>query len=110
MRNRILSMLISGLMLTGMMWAQAVQAPQARRAKGARGPARMFQGLNLSEDQRAKVQTILQGEHSQMQALRSNASLTEEQKKQQLRELRKNDHQQLLAGLTPEQQGKLKQS
>jgi Spy/CpxP family protein refolding chaperone len=93
------------------MWAQAAQAPApgGQHAMTARGGARMFQGLNLSEDQRAKVQTILQGERSQIQALRSNTSLSEEQKKQQARELRQANHQQLLAILTPEQQAKMKQ-
>lgn len=111
MRKQIVSMFISGLMLTGIMWAQAVQAPASGGKRGmyARGGARMFQGLNLSEDQRAKVQTILQGERSQIQALRSNTSLSEEQKKQQARELRQANHQQLLAVLTPEQQEKMKQ-
>lgn len=111
MRKLILGMFIIVLTLTAIMWAQAVQAPATggQHAKYARGGERMFQGLNLSEDQRAKVQTILQGQHSQIQALRSNTSLTEEQKKQQARELRQANHQQLLAVLTPEQQAKMKQ-
>src|SRR5690242_7114303 len=108
MRNR-LTILIACLTLTATMWAQAVQTPANPGAKAARGPARMFQGLDLTEDQRAKVQTLFQGERSQIQALRNNTALTEEQKKEQVRELRKNDHQQLLAILTPEQQAKLKQ-
>jgi Spy/CpxP family protein refolding chaperone len=95
-------------MLTGMSWAQSATTPAPTR-KAERGPARMFQQLDLTADQRAKVQSILQSERSQVQALRSNTSLTDEQKKQQVRELRKNDHQQLLAVLTPEQQAKLKQ-
>src|SRR6185369_4408325 len=108
MRNQ-LTIFIAGLTLSATMWAQAVQTPVKPGGKGARGPGRMFHGLNLTEDQRAKVQTLFQNEHSQIQALRSNTALTEEQKKQQMRELRKNDHQQLLAVLTPEQQAKLKQ-
>jgi len=107
MRNQ-LTIVIAGLALTATMWAQAVQAP-AHPQKGMRGQGRMLQGLNLTEDQRAKVQTLFQNEHSQMQALRGNAALTETQKKEQARELRKNDHQQLLAILTPEQQAQLKQ-
>ena len=111
MRNRILAIMLCGLMLTGLAWAQALQTPPAtdRPGQHARGGARMFQGLNLSEEQRARVQTILQGERTQIQALRSNTALTDEHKKQQVRELRKNNHQQLLAVLTPEQQAKMKQ-
>ncbi len=109
MRTRF-TILIAGLALATTMWAQAGSTPvPAERAKHARGPERMFQALNLTDDQKAKVQTILQGERSQIQALRNNTSLTDEQKKQQIRELRKNDHQQLLAVLTPEQQAKMKE-
>lgn len=106
MRNQ-LTILIAGLTLTATMWAQ--QTPANPGAEAVRGPAHMFQGLNLTADQRAKIQTLFQTEHSQIQALRSNTSLTEDQKKEQVRELRKNDHQQLLAVLTPEQQAKLKE-
>src|SRR4051812_43047303 len=110
MKNRILSVCMTGLMLTGMALAQTAQAPAAaEHGKHGRGEGRMFAGLNLTPDQQAKVQTIMQSERSQMQALRSNTSLTEEQKKQQVRELRQNNHQQLMAILTPEQQTQLKQ-
>jgi Spy/CpxP family protein refolding chaperone len=110
MRNQILSVCMAALMLTGMALAQTAEAPaSAGQGKHARGEGRMFAGLNLTPDQKAKVQTIFQSERSQMQALRSNTSLTEEQKKQQVRELRKNNHQQLMAVLTPEQQAQLKQ-
>lgn len=108
MQKRILIFVLSALMLTGVSWAQSAQAPATAR-KFQRGPARMFQQLDLTAEQHAKVQSILQSERSQMQALRSNASLTDEQRKQQVRELRQNDHQQLLAVLTPEQQARLKQ-
>src|ERR1041384_3923423 len=111
MRNRMLSTLMVGLLGTGMMWARAAQSPTAEAGgvKHARRQGRMFQGLNLTEDQRAKVQTIFQGERSQVEALRSNTALTEEQRKQQLRELHQSNHQKLLAVLTPEQQAQMKQ-
>lgn len=108
MQKRIPTLLLSGLMLAGMSWAQTTQAPATTR-KAEHGPAQLFQQLDLTADQRAKVQSILQSERSQVQAVRSNTSLTEEQKKQQIHELRKSDHQQLLSVLTPEQQAKLKQ-
>ena len=108
MQKRILIFMLSALMVTGMSWSQSTESP-ATTAKAQRGAARIFQQLDLTADQRAKVQSILQSERSQVQALRSNTSLTNEQKKQQIRELRKTDHQQLLSVLTPEQQAKLKQ-
>ena len=108
MQKRILGIFISGLMLAGTISAQTAPAA-GQRGQAMRGEARMFQGLDLTDDQRSKVQTILQGERSQIQALRSNTSLTDDQRKQQARQLRRTDHQQLLAILTPEQQAKMKQ-
>ena len=75
----------------------------------ARGPERMFQGLNLTADQQTQVKTLLQNQRSQMQAVRNNTTLTQEQKKQQIGELRKTNHQQMMAVLTPEQQAQLQQ-
>jgi Spy/CpxP family protein refolding chaperone len=105
MRNRVITVLLSGALLAGTAWAQVPTGP-----KGGRGPGRMFQGLNLTEDQKAKVQALFQGERTQVQAIRSNTGLSEEQKKQQVHELRKSNHEQLLALLTPEQQAQMKQT
>ncbi len=107
MRNK-LTILIAGLALSATMWAQAGQTTDPVERDG-HGQGRIFERLNLTQDQRAKVQTILQSERSQIQALRSNSALTEAQKKEQARALRKADHEQLLAVLTPEQQAQLKQ-
>src|SRR4051812_32164562 len=86
MRNRIFAGLMAGVMMTGVVWAQASQAPAegAKQGMHRRGPGMMMKGLNLTADQKAKVEALHQGERTQMQALRSNNSLTEEQKKQQM--------------------------
>ena len=107
MRNRVITLFLSGALLAGAAWAQAPTGGQ--KGERARGPERMFRGLNLTEDQKAKVQALFQSERTQVQAVRSNTALSEEQKKQQVRELRRNDHQQLLSILTPEQQAQMKQ-
>ena len=110
MRNRILGLFATAFMLSAMAWAQTTQAPAANpTAKPGHGREGIFQQLNLTQDQRAKIESFRQSERSQIQALRSNTSLTDDQKKQQIRDLRKTDHQQLLAILTPEQQAQLKQ-
>jgi len=109
MRKKLTTM-FACLALSATMLAQA---PQVQGAQGARGHAhaagRVFEGLNLTADQKTRLQSLLQEQRSQMQALRNNTSLTAEQKKQQSRELRKTNHEQLLAILTPEQQAQLKQ-
>ncbi len=107
MRNQ-LTIFLAGLTLSATMLAQTATGTEHGQ-KHARGPAQAFQQLNLTADQKSKVQSILQSERTQVQALRGNASLSDEQKKQQVRELRKTDHEQLLAVLTPEQQAQLKQ-
>lgn len=107
MQKRVTVLMLTALMLTGMSWAQSRHA--GMKGERERGPGRMFQQLNLTADQRTKVDSILQSERSQMQSLRANTSLTSDQKYQQMRELRKNEHEQLLAVLTAEQQAKLKQ-
>ncbi len=110
MQKRILALLFSVLLVSTMSLAQAPQASgTATGAKVGRKSASIFQRLNLTDDQRTKVQSILQNERSQVQAVRNNTSLTDEQKKQQIHDLRNTDHQQLLAILTPEQQAQLKQ-
>lgn len=107
MRNQVI-VFIAGLTLAATAWAQAAQAP-GQGHKHGRGQAQAFERLNLSQDQKAKLQSLRQTERSQIDEIRNNSSLTDEQKKQQIGDLRKNDHQQLLAVLTPDQQAQLKQ-
>lgn len=107
MRNKV-TVFIAGLTLAASAWAQSAQAP-AEGHKQGRGQGRAFERLNLTQDQKTKIQSLRQSERGQIEAIRNNASLTDEQKQQQIRDLRKNEHQQTLALLTPDQQAQLKQ-
>jgi len=65
--------------------------------------------LNLTDQQKSEVEALLKVEREQRQAIRNNSSLTPEQKRDQLRQLRRSTHDQVLAVLTPEQQQRFQQ-
>ncbi len=76
----------------------------------AGGPlAWMSENLNLTDDQKSKIQPLFTNQRTQVQAIRQDASLTDEQKHTKIAELRKSTHQQLMAILTPEQQQLMQQ-
>lgn len=76
------------------------------RGKGAdmgRG-MRPLAHLNLTDDQRAKIQPILQSSRQQAQAVRNDATLTPEQKHAKIRDIHQGTMTQMNSLLTPEQQ------
>jgi protein CpxP len=64
--------------------------------------------LNLSADQTAKLEPIFADQQQKMTALRSNTSLTEDQRREQARAIFKDTHTQLSSVLTPDQMEQLK--
>ena len=70
---------------------------------------KLLQTLNLTAEQKAKVAPILEKARADVKAIRSDASLSKQQKHQQLQAVRQNTSQQLQAVLTPEQFQKLQQ-
>lgn len=67
---------------------------------------RMKKELNLSDDQTSKVKSILEDGHSKMEALRSNSSVTGEDRRSQMMAIRKTENEKIEALLTPEQKAK----
>ncbi len=65
--------------------------------------------MNLTDDQKAQFQKIRQNSVQQTKAIRSDSSLTDEQRKQKMLELRKQSHQQMFGILTSDQKQRLKQ-
>jgi periplasmic protein CpxP/Spy len=65
--------------------------------------------LNLTPDQKSKIQPIMQSSRQQIQAVRADSSLTPEQKQAKVREIHQNAMSQVNAVLTPEQQQQLQQ-
>lgn len=104
-RTALMTVILAGLLVGSMALAQT--AP-AQHGAHARGPERAFQQLNLSADQQSQMKQIMQDQRTQMQALRANTSLTPEQKKEQIKQLRESNHQKVMALLTPDQQAQFK--
>lgn len=65
--------------------------------------------LNLTDDQKAKVKPILEDQEKQMQALRADTSLSQEQKHEKMMQLHETSHSQINGILTPDQQKKFAQ-
>jgi periplasmic protein CpxP/Spy len=65
--------------------------------------------LNLSDDQKTKLKPILQDESSQLKALKSDTSMTSQQKMDKAKEIRASHKSQIDSILTPDQQQKWQQ-
>lgn len=74
-------------------------------------PARTnpFKSLNLTPQQKTQMKAIRAQQKDQLQALRNNASLSDQQRRQQFHQIRRDAHRQMVAVLTPNQKAQLKQ-
>jgi Spy/CpxP family protein refolding chaperone len=90
--------------------SQAANAPQAAgKEMGMHGGLQAaVESLNLTDDQKAKVKDIFTDAKTKKQAVSSDASLSEEQKKAKMKELHSATMAKLNGVLTPEQQTELK--
>jgi len=64
---------------------------------------RLTKALNLSDDQKSKVLSILQDEHKQMEALRSDSSLSRDDRWSKMREIHENTTTQIKGTLNSDQ-------
>ena len=64
--------------------------------------------LNLTDGQKEKLKPILQDEGKQMGAVHDDSSLTPDQKRDKVKQIRETSRPQIQAVLTPEQQEKFK--
>jgi len=85
--------------------------PRGMRRRGAQRNkmAALAQKLNLTDEQKAQFQKIRQESMQQAKAIRTDGSLSDEQKKQKMLDMRKQQHQQMFSVLTPDQKQQLKQ-
>jgi Spy/CpxP family protein refolding chaperone len=90
--------------------SQATPAPQAAgKEMGMHGGLQAaVESLNLTDDQKAKVKDIFADAKTKRQAVSSDASLSDEQKKARMKELHSATMAKLNEVLTPEQQTELK--
>ena len=85
------------------------QRGHMRHADPAKRLEWMGKKLNLTEDQKTKLQPIFNDEFQQMKAVREDNSLTREQKRDKMKQIHETFHPQVMAVLTPDQQQKLEQ-
>lgn len=64
--------------------------------------------LQLTDDQKTKIKSIISNARERAQKIRADTSLTPAQKRQQLRDLRRSTRQEIGSVLTPEQREKLR--
>lgn len=79
-----------------------------RHHKGKHGRGKMMSTLNLSETQKTKLKEMRMANKEKRDAILSNSSLSETQKREQLKEMHKAQAQHLESLLTNEQKAKLK--
>ncbi|HEX5282606.1 MAG TPA: hypothetical protein VFW30_00680 [Bryocella sp.] len=87
-----------------------VGPPNGGGARGGMDPGRrlerMKHELNLTDDQTSQVKAILEDGRTKMEALRSNSSLSQEDRRSQGMSLRKAENDKIEALLTPDQKTK----
>ena len=69
----------------------------------------LSQHLNLTKDQKKQLKPILAGEFKQMRAVGEDSSLTQDQKREKMKQIHEAARPQVQAILTPEQQQKFAQ-
>jgi Spy/CpxP family protein refolding chaperone len=114
--ERILGGLVSLGMVAALSVPVALGKPQDATASQATGKENSahdrlqaaVQSLNLTDDQKLKVQDIFADAKTKRQGLHNDASLTEDQKKAKMKELHAGTMAKLNDVLTPDQQTELK--
>lgn len=84
--------------------AQTTTTPQ----KSERGE-KFAKELNLTPDQQSDLKQIRESSRQQFQAIKNDSSLTADQKKAKMKELRKSTREQMMSKLNPDQQAKFKE-
>lgn len=89
---------------------QQMTGHEGMRAEGAQSRLDWFsQQLSLTDDQKAKLQPILQNEEQQMRSIHENTSLTQDQQRSQIMQIHQSSESQIESVLTPDQQQKFAQ-
>jgi protein CpxP len=116
-KHAFLALTLAGVsMLTMSAFAQndnnAQQSPPAGEHRGGHhmDPAKrtemLTKHLQLTSDQQAKVLDIFKSEQSQMEGLHSDSSLSQDDRRSKMMEIRKTTNDQVRALLDPDQQKK----
>lgn len=82
----------------------AAASPANPQSGRRQQPGPIFPGIDLTDEQKATLQTIRQSEREQIEAIRNNSSLSQEEKRAQIEAIHQATREQSLGVLTPEQQ------
>lgn len=101
-------------LLTPEQVAQMGSGPGKGAGMGHGGPggdplAWMSKTLNLTDEQKTKLQPLFDDQHKQVQSIMQDSSLTPDQKRAKVEDIHKTTHQQVMTVLTPEQQNQMKE-
>ena len=69
----------------------------------------MFDELNLTQDQKDKMKKMHEDNKAKMDDIKNNASLSDDQKQEQMKTLREDQHKNMESILTDDQKAKMKQ-
>lgn len=105
--------IVAGSLMAGIS-LQAQDAPKDKPAGERGGPGmrgrpnidEIAKDLNLSEDQKTKLKTVLEEQQTKMQEVRKDASLSQEDKRAKVKEIREGTQAKVKEILTPEQMTK----
>ena len=126
MKNQLCRLAISGLLATGLTLGSAAAfaqqdnpAPDASAQQPGNGHhqprtpdeqvARMTKRYNLSSDQQAQIKPILANQHQQMQALRQDTTLSQQDKMAKFKSIREDSSSKIQAVLNDSQKQKFAQ-
>ena len=105
--KKFIAIVASVLLIAGTTQAQdSTRHHHTGDFKGRKEHGPFMKELNLTQEQKAEFKSMHEASKSKMESIRNNSSLTEEQKKSQLAEIRKEQHEKMQRFLTPEQQTK----
>lgn len=115
--NRLLTIILSGAMLLplGAMAQAASSTPDNSSTQTTNTPQKTERGekfakeLNLTPEQQTELKQIRESSREQFKAIKSDSSLTADQKKAKMKELRKSTNEQMMSKLNPDQQTKFKE-
>ena len=117
MKSLVSTAVLTFALLTPVVFAQATGNSPATSASDAqsqhthnphKAALRMGKQLGLTGDQTAKLEPILADRQEKISALRANTSLSEADRKQQMRSIQQSARMQMSHVLTPDQMQRLK--
>jgi Spy/CpxP family protein refolding chaperone len=102
--------MIKFLSIVILLFSLSITANAQTKAKhGNKHKKEMMKSLNLSQQQKEQMKISKEALKNQKEAIKNSTTLSDEQKKERMKQLQKERHEKMQAILTPEQKQKMKQ-